>query len=65
VYPDEVRAWDRYTVGGFEQIEVDGDHWFLNRNRERILTTLSAIAAQGASEEVHRVAAPEIASISK
>ena len=33
VYTDEVREWARHTTGGFELIEVDGDHWFLNRNR--------------------------------
>jgi acyl transferase domain-containing protein/surfactin synthase thioesterase subunit/NAD(P)-dependent dehydrogenase (short-subunit alcohol dehydrogenase family) len=45
VYPDEVREWSRYALGGFELIEVDGDHWFLNRNRERISATLQEIAA--------------------
>ena len=33
VYTDEVREWARHTDGGFDLIEVDGDHWFLNRNR--------------------------------
>ncbi|MDA1052331.1 MAG: SDR family NAD(P)-dependent oxidoreductase [Planctomycetota bacterium] len=45
VYTDEIREWSRHTVGGFELIEVDGDHWFLNRNRELITATLQDIAA--------------------
>lgn len=45
VYTDEIRAWSRHTVGGFELIEVDGDHWFLNRNRDLINATLRDIAA--------------------
>ncbi len=45
VYTDEVRAWARHTRGRFELIEIDGDHWFLNRNRDRITATLSNIAA--------------------
>ncbi len=40
VYTDEVREWFQFTLGGFELIEVDGDHWFLNRNRERLTATL-------------------------
>src|SRR5262249_10735514 len=46
VYTDEVREWARHTTGGFELIEVDGDHWFLNRNRALITETLRGIAAQ-------------------
>ena len=46
VYTDEVQAWSRHTEAGFELIEVDGDHWFLNRNRERIGAVLAAIALQ-------------------
>ena len=46
VYPDEIREWSQHTVGGFELIEVDGDHWFLNRNRELITATLQEIAAK-------------------
>jgi surfactin synthase thioesterase subunit len=44
-YADEVREWSQYTQSGFELIEVDGDHWFLNRNRARITATLDEIAA--------------------
>ena len=46
VYTDEIREWARHTDGGFELIEVDGDHWFLNRNRELITATLQDIAAK-------------------
>ena len=45
VYTDEIREWAQHTCGRFELIEVDGDHWFLNRNRERITATLLEIAA--------------------
>jgi acyl transferase domain-containing protein/NADPH:quinone reductase-like Zn-dependent oxidoreductase/surfactin synthase thioesterase subunit/NADP-dependent 3-hydroxy acid dehydrogenase YdfG len=45
VYTDEIREWSRHTEGGFELIEVDGDHWFLNRNRELITAALREIAA--------------------
>ncbi len=44
VYSDEIREWAQHTCGGFELIEVDGDHWFLNRNRELIVATLQDIA---------------------
>lgn len=44
VYTDEIREWSQHTHGKFELIEVDGDHWFLNRNRERIAETLTEIA---------------------
>jgi surfactin synthase thioesterase subunit len=44
VYTDEIREWSRHTDGGFQLIEVDGDHWFLNRNRERITAAFHAIA---------------------
>ena len=45
VYTDEVQAWSRHTQAGFELIEVDGDHWFLNRNRELIGAKLAVMAA--------------------
>jgi surfactin synthase thioesterase subunit/acyl carrier protein len=45
VYTDEIREWSRHTRRGFELIEVDGDHWFLNRNRDLITQTFQAIAA--------------------
>jgi surfactin synthase thioesterase subunit len=45
VYPDEIQAWSQHTRGGFELIEVDGDHWFVNRNRLLISATLRDIAA--------------------
>jgi acyl transferase domain-containing protein/surfactin synthase thioesterase subunit/NADPH-dependent curcumin reductase CurA/NADP-dependent 3-hydroxy acid dehydrogenase YdfG len=44
VYPDEVGAW-RMLATDFRLIEVDGDHWFLNRNHELLQTTLAALAA--------------------
>jgi surfactin synthase thioesterase subunit len=46
VYTDEIREWSRHTHGGFELIEVDGDHWFINRNRKLITATLDDIAAR-------------------
>ena len=46
VYADEVREWSQHTDGGFELIEVDGDHWFLNRNRELITAAFHEIAAR-------------------
>lgn len=44
VYSDEIRQWAQHTHGDFELIEVDGDHWFLNRNRDLINRTLREIA---------------------
>jgi surfactin synthase thioesterase subunit len=46
VYADEIRAWAQHTNGAFELIEVEGDHWFLNRNRVLITATLADIAAK-------------------
>ncbi|KAK5214208.1 hypothetical protein LTR41_000400 [Exophiala xenobiotica] len=43
VYPDEVAAWKTYTKE-FKLVEVDGDHWFLHRNRKLLLETLAAMA---------------------
>ena len=40
VYPDEVKGWEEYTKLGFRLLTVDGDHWFLNRNREYICSIL-------------------------
>lgn len=45
VYTDEIRGWSQHSTGGFELIEVDGDHWFLTRNRELIIAKLLEIAA--------------------
>ncbi len=45
-YQDEICEWARHTQGGFEVIEVDGDHWFLKRNRELITATLHNIAVR-------------------
>ncbi len=56
VYTDEILEWARHTNSRFDLIEVDGDHWFLNRNRELILATLVEIAATSrASEANHYV----------
>ena len=42
VYPDEVAAW-KGQAKEFRLIEVDGDHWFLYRNRELIRETLEGM----------------------
>lgn len=42
VYPDEVAAWQRHAKE-LRLIEVDGDHWFLYRNRELIRETLTGM----------------------
>ncbi|KAF8854651.1 hypothetical protein BDZ45DRAFT_805690 [Acephala macrosclerotiorum] len=44
VYPDEVGAW-RELATNFRLVEVDGDHWFINRNHELLRSTLAALAA--------------------
>jgi acyl transferase domain-containing protein/NADPH:quinone reductase-like Zn-dependent oxidoreductase/surfactin synthase thioesterase subunit/NADP-dependent 3-hydroxy acid dehydrogenase YdfG len=46
VYTDEIREWSQHTTGGFDLIEVDGDHWFLKRNGDRITATLVQIATR-------------------
>jgi surfactin synthase thioesterase subunit len=46
VFPEEVEEWSQHTEGGFELIEVEGDHWFLNRNRDLIVAKLASIAAK-------------------
>lgn len=63
VYTDEVREWARHTEGGFDLIEVDGDHWFLNRNRELIVNTLQDIvSAKRPAASDHVVPSSAIAS---
>jgi surfactin synthase thioesterase subunit len=44
VYPEEVGAW-RLLSTDFRLLEVDGDHWFLERNHEVLRSTLAALAA--------------------
>ncbi len=46
VYTDEICEWSQHTNGEFELIEVEGDHWFLNRNRDLIIATIQEIAAR-------------------
>ena len=53
VYTDEIREWSQHTVGSFDLIEVDGDHWFLNRNRDRIIAVFRNVFAQYQQGEVH------------
>jgi surfactin synthase thioesterase subunit len=55
VYTDEIREWARHTSGGFELIELDGDHWFLNRQRGLITQTLAKIAARIAPGEAKHI----------
>ncbi|KAJ5592205.1 hypothetical protein N7537_009109 [Penicillium hordei] len=40
VYPDEVAAWGTHAKE-FNIFEVDGDHWFLHRNRNILRDTLA------------------------
>ncbi len=46
VYTDLIREWWQYTEGRFELIEVDGDHWFLDRNRALINANFQKIVAE-------------------
>lgn len=50
VYTDEIKEWAQHTDGGFELIEVDGDHWFLTRNRERIIARIEEVARTHAAQ---------------
>jgi surfactin synthase thioesterase subunit len=43
VYPDEVSQWSQHTNKEFQFYEVDGDHWFLNSNKDRISEVLRQI----------------------
>lgn len=55
VYTDEIREWTQHTDGGFKLMNVDGDHWFLDRNRELIIAALQEIVdeyRQTAAEHV-------------
>jgi surfactin synthase thioesterase subunit len=45
VYPDEIEPWGTHSAGAFVHRTVEGDHWFLNRNREIIAQEIEAIAA--------------------
>ncbi|KAI9036258.1 Acyl transferase/acyl hydrolase/lysophospholipase [Aspergillus affinis] len=45
VYPEEVAAWKTHAKG-FNLIEVDGDHWFVYRNRKLLRETLATIACE-------------------
>ena len=56
VYTDEISEWSRHTAGGFELIEVDGDHWFLNRNHALITATLRDVSAGVALTAVRETA---------
>ena len=61
VYTDLIREWSGYTDGGFELIEVDGDHWFLDRNRDLIAATLQKIAAMFPRNETDHAVQPAVA----
>lgn len=56
VYTEEIREWGRHTRNRFELVEVDGDHWFLNRHRDLITTFLGDIAARFARRRFEPVA---------
>lgn len=56
VYTDEIREWSRHTDGGFDLIEVDGDHWFLDRNRERIIAAFQDLAGRHLPNKAGHVA---------
>lgn len=64
VYVDEVKEWAQHTDGGFELIEVDGDHWFLNRNRELITAAFHEIAARFQRTAADHFLQPAIAAAS-
>jgi acyl transferase domain-containing protein/surfactin synthase thioesterase subunit len=55
VYTDEIREWFQHTDAGFELIEVDGDHWFLDRNRELIIANFHELAAKFLHGDVHLI----------
>ena len=38
---EQVGAWKEQTAQGFSLEVVDGDHWFLSRNKERVLERLN------------------------
>ena len=44
VYIDEIREWSQHTAVFFDLIEVDGDHWFVDRNRVLITNSINHIA---------------------
>ena len=50
VYTDEVQEWRNHTRS-FELLEVEGDHWFLNRNRDQIAEKLQEIAGHHATPD--------------
>jgi NADPH:quinone reductase-like Zn-dependent oxidoreductase/surfactin synthase thioesterase subunit len=43
VYFDEVEQWRQHTNSHFDINAVDGDHWFLNSNKDAILNRMAAI----------------------
>jgi len=43
VYLDEVGQWSEHTNNSFTMNEVEGDHWFLNSNKDKILARLKLI----------------------
>jgi acyl transferase domain-containing protein/surfactin synthase thioesterase subunit/NAD(P)-dependent dehydrogenase (short-subunit alcohol dehydrogenase family) len=59
-YIEQIREWERYTHGDFEVVEVDGDHWFLDRNRERITATFHDIAGASHRSETIQAGAWEM-----
>ncbi|OBT55672.1 PKS-like protein [Pseudogymnoascus sp. 24MN13] len=49
VYPDQVAGWDVQT-DKFEFVEVDGDHWFIHKNRQVIREALERMASSPREE---------------
>jgi surfactin synthase thioesterase subunit len=54
VYSNELQEWRQHTEAGFELLEVDGDHWFLNRNRDLIVAKLEDIATKHRADTTDR-----------
>ncbi len=46
VYPDEVALWQAHGTGSFQLHQVEGDHWFLNRNKDAITAVLEEILSK-------------------
>ncbi len=41
VYPNEVEQWREQTVNAFSLEVLEGDHWFLSRNKDLVSQRLA------------------------
>lgn len=56
--PKAMAAWDRYTSGGYDLAQLEGDHYFVESDRQRVLAIVGARLAASAGVSASSAPAP-------